>query len=72
MAQLPQGLGLDLANALAGDAELLADLFERPKTAILQAKSENQDLALALTEFVQGFANLKLQDVAGCDLQRRG
>src|SRR5258708_24813862 len=26
--QLAQGLGLDLADAFAGDAELLADLFE--------------------------------------------
>ena len=29
MLQLPQRLGLDLADALAGDRELLADLFER-------------------------------------------
>src|SRR5689334_13148004 len=27
--ELAQGLGLDLADALAGDRELLADLFER-------------------------------------------
>src|SRR6266852_8843776 len=27
--QFPQRLGLDLADALAGDRELLADLFER-------------------------------------------
>ena len=29
MAQLGKGLGLDLADPLAGDAELLADLLQR-------------------------------------------
>jgi len=32
MLQLPQRLGLDLADALAGDAEPLADFLKRPSS----------------------------------------
>ena len=37
MAELRQRLRLDLADALAGDAELLADLFERAGLAVGEA-----------------------------------
>ena len=50
VAQLAQRLGLDLADALARDVELLADLFERTGTAVLNAEAELQDLFLARCE----------------------
>src|SRR5712691_11384308 len=39
VAQLTQRLGLDLADALARDAESLADLFERPLVAVDQPET---------------------------------
>jgi putative transposase len=36
MAELPERLRLDLADSLAGDLELIADLLQRPGTAVLQ------------------------------------
>ena len=47
VAQLAQSLGLDLADALAGDLELLSDLFESASRAVNQAKALLQHLALA-------------------------
>src|SRR6478736_5323463 len=43
MLQLPQRLGLDLADALAGDAELLADLFEGVVGVHADAEAHAQD-----------------------------
>ena len=37
--ELDQRLGLDLADALAGDAERLADLFERARMAVRRGRS---------------------------------
>src|SRR5689334_19162230 len=42
VAQLAQRFRLDLANALAGDAELAAHLLERAAAAVLQAEAELQ------------------------------
>jgi hypothetical protein len=36
VAQLAQGLRLDLADPLAGDVELATDLLERPRPAVLE------------------------------------
>src|SRR5579885_3632925 len=47
MAQLAQGLGLDLADALAGDVELLADLLQRVVGVHVDAKAHAQHLGLA-------------------------
>ena len=47
MAQLAQGLGLDLADALAGDVELLADLFQRVVGVHVDAEAHAQDLGFA-------------------------
>ena len=47
MAQLAQRLRLDLADALAGDAELAADLLERAAAAVFEAEAQLQHLALA-------------------------
>src|SRR3546814_4233693 len=46
MAQLAQRLGLDLANALAGDVELLADFFERVVGVHVDAEAHPQHLGL--------------------------
>jgi hypothetical protein len=41
---------LDLTDALAGEVEVLTDLFERPRLAPVESEAEPQDLALALVE----------------------
>jgi len=48
VAQLRHGPGLDLADPLPGEVEVLADLFERPRLAAIEAEAETKDLALAL------------------------
>src|SRR5438874_2305454 len=40
VAQLAQRLGLDLADALTGDVEFLADLLERPGAAVFKPEPE--------------------------------
>ena len=47
MAQLAQSLGLDLADALACDAELAANLLERTAASVLQTETELQYASLA-------------------------
>ena len=42
--QLADSLCLDLADALTGDAEVTAHLFQRAGTAIVQTKAETDDL----------------------------
>src|SRR5690606_24075386 len=44
VAELAKGLGLDLADPLAGDVELLADLLQRVVGAHLDAEAHAQDL----------------------------
>ncbi len=39
VAHFPQSLGLDLADALAGDLELAADFLERAAVAVLEAEA---------------------------------
>ena len=39
LAQFAQGLGFDLANALAGDGERAANLLQRVLRAVLQPKA---------------------------------
>ena len=47
MAQLAERLGLDLADPLAGDVELLADLLEGPGPPVLEPEAELEDASLA-------------------------
>ena len=42
--QLADGLCLDLADTLTGDAEIAAHLFQRAGTAIVQTEAETDDL----------------------------
>ena len=48
--ELVERLRLDLADALAGDAEALADLLQRAGLLAAEAEAELQDLALAVGE----------------------
>ena len=41
MAQLSEGLGLDLADAFPGDVELLADLLQGAGAAVLNAEAQD-------------------------------
>ena len=51
MPQLSEGLGLDLADAFAGDGEMLADLFERMLGAgVAEAETHFDDLFLTRCE----------------------
>src|SRR6266571_2015452 len=50
MLQLAQRLGLDLADALARDRELLADLFQRMVGVHADAEAHAQDTLLARRE----------------------
>src|SRR4029453_1813939 len=66
VAQLGEGLGLDLADALAGDAEFAADLLQGAGVAVGEAEAELDDLLLPLREGVQDRVELLLeQDEAG-------
>src|SRR6266566_1125336 len=44
VSQLPQRLGLDLTDALAGDREALADFLERVLAAVADAEPHLDDL----------------------------
>ena len=43
VAELAQGLGLDLAHSFPGDMELLAQLFQCPGPAIFQPEPQGND-----------------------------
>ena len=47
-AQLGEGVALDLADPLAGQAEVPADLVERPRPAVVQAEAHPEDPRLPL------------------------
>src|SRR5215208_7930669 len=70
MAQLAERFGFNLANPLAGDAKLPADLLERAESTIIQPEAKHDDLALSLGELAQRLANLRLQQLVGGELQR--
>ena len=53
MAQLAEGVRLDLADPLARQAELVADLLERPRPAVVEAEAQPDDPLLAALEAVE-------------------
>ena len=69
MTQLAKRFGFDLADPLAGDAELAADLFECAESTVLEPEAKHDDLALALRELAQRFANLRFQQLVRGELQ---
>src|SRR4051812_11365482 len=58
MPELPQRLGFDLADSLTGHREVLAYLFERVLTSILQAEAHLNDFFLARAERLEHFCSL--------------
>src|SRR4051795_7749365 len=50
VAQLGHRLALDLADPLAGETELLADLLQRPRLVAVQAEAQDDHVALPVLE----------------------
>ena len=71
MTQLAERLGLDLADALAGDREVLADFFEGVLAAVGEAEAQAQHLLLARGERVQHLVGLLAQAEPDDRLHRR-
>src|SRR6185503_5097857 len=71
-AYLLEGLGLDLAYALARDAKLLAHLLKRVVDAVGQPMAHLQDLALLGREVLKDLAHLLGQDALRALLNGRG
>src|SRR5438445_12720567 len=62
---------LDLADALTGQVEVLADLFERARLAAVEPEAQRQDLPLALVERCEQLLDLGGQERSGRDLEGR-
>src|SRR5438105_2768010 len=71
MPKLPEGLGLDLADALARDGEVLTDLLERVLTAVREPEPESQHLFLPGCEGVEDAVGLFAKAEADDRLDRR-
>src|SRR5262249_55507991 len=71
MAELAERLGLDLANALAGHREALADLLERVLALVADAEPEAQDLLFLGRERAEGALHLVRQVLADQAVVRR-
>src|SRR5690554_8126473 len=65
MTQLAQGLGLDLTDSLAGDVELLADLFQRVVGVHIDAEAHAEYLGFTGGEAGKYFAGRFLEAVHG-------
>src|SRR5262245_32981444 len=61
MSKLPERLGFDLADPLARDGEVLADLFERVLRAVADAEAHLDDLLLARRQRLQYRLGLLLE-----------
>ena len=61
VTQLGQRLGLDLADALARHAKLASNLLERTGMTVLKAKTQLDNLALALRKSIENLRELLLQ-----------
>src|SRR5262245_64051776 len=70
MPELPERLRLDLADALAGDVELLAHLLEGPGAPVLQAEAELEHASLAARQRVEHRLDLLLEELVGGGLGR--
>src|SRR5262249_7027420 len=63
LAQLPQAATLDLADALAGDAEVTGHLVQRPGVAVPQPEAQLDHLAVARRQRPQHLAHPLLEQV---------
>ena len=61
MAELPQGLGLDLTDALPGDVELLAHFLQGAGAAVLNAEAQLEHLLLPGRQSAQHIHKLLLE-----------
>ena len=61
MAQLAQGLGFDLADALAGYLEALADFFQGVLGAVFEAEAHLDDALLARGQCAQDLRGVLLE-----------
>ena len=71
MTQLAEGLGFDLADALARDLEGLADLFESVLGAVFEAEAHLDDALFARGQGTQDLRGVLLE-VDADDSVRRG
>src|SRR5688572_13051162 len=71
VAHALERLGLDLANALARDTELLADFFQGPVVAVGQPVAQAQDARLARLERLQQRQRARAPLAAERRLERR-
>src|SRR6266481_9865332 len=71
MAELAERLGLDLADALAGHREALADLLERVLALVADPEPKAQDLLLLGRERAEGALHLVRQVLADQAVVRR-
>src|SRR5207302_6835086 len=72
VAQLAQGLGFDLADALAGDLEVLAHFLERVVALLADAEAHAQDFFFARRERGQHLPRLLGQVHVDDRIGRRG
>ena len=70
MAQLAHRPGLDLADPLAGQVEVLTDRSQRPRLAPVEPEAQRQDLPLALIERGQQTGQRRREQRRGGDLER--
>src|SRR4051812_25384468 len=71
--KLPEGLVLDLADALPRDVERAPDLVERARVLAAEAVAELEDAALAVGEVLQRLAQRLLgEDLGGALVGRLG
>src|SRR6185436_2888952 len=71
VAELAQRLDLDLADPLAGEAELAADLLERAGVAVVEAEAKAQHTLLPPVERGEHVLNLLPAHPIRDDVQRR-
>src|SRR5437667_7895407 len=62
---------LDLADPLPSQAELVADLLERPRPAVVEAEPQTDDALLAALEAVEDALDLLAQHRVGDRVERR-
>jgi hypothetical protein len=70
MTQLTQGLGLDLADTLARDLEVLTNLFQGVVALLANAEAHTQDLLLTRSERLEHATGLIFEVVVDDRLHR--
>ena len=71
VAELAQGLGLDLTNPLSGDTELASDLIQRVSPSVFQTKAHLDDTPFLWTEGSEDIGDFFVQELV-CGRVQRG